>query len=94
VASYDPRSKLSTLNPNLINEILQFASDTSALSEAKKKAVHDSVEKGLKKTKTYKKYLKLINQKLAEAKDSPQPRESSLASGLRAEVMEYQRLLS
>jgi len=57
LASYDPKSPLSKLGPNVMAEVLEFATDTRLLSEEEKKEVRKAAEEGVKQTEMYKRYV-------------------------------------
>ncbi len=73
LGSYDPNSKLSRLNPEIMDEVIKFT-NTHPLSEEEKRLVQETAKKDVKQTKMYKKYLKndqgAADQELANAPSS------------------------
>jgi Leucine-rich repeat (LRR) protein len=57
LASYDPKSPLSKLGPDVMAEVLKFATDTRLLSEEEKKEVRKAAEERVKQTEMYKRYV-------------------------------------
>jgi|GEM_PF-1441226 len=57
LASYDPKSPLSKLDHDVMDEVLKFTTDPRLLSEAEVKAVFEATKEGVKETGMYKRYV-------------------------------------
>jgi len=56
LASFDSNSKLSRLNPEIIDEVIKFT-NAHPLSEKEKRLVQESARKDVEQTRMYKKYI-------------------------------------